>query len=129
MTIRFQCKQCKMIYWIRDELAEQKGECSCGAILDVPSVKLFSVKTVRTTSRINSIPESFLAISIGLIAIILALSFIFGAILTRPDREIITQDKEIIAAQLEQIEQDVSHVNYEIEQFKKHIETLSKKPG
>ena len=101
MTIRFKCNQCNKVFGVRDEDAGKKGKCSCGAILDIPSKKPISDKTVVSIeSQTNTISESFLAVLIGSSALILVFSFYCGAMLTKPD-------KDRIAEQVEKIEQDI----------------------
>lgn len=115
MTIRFRCNQCNKAFKVRDEDAGKKGKCLCGAILPIPLKKPILDKTViNIESQPNSISESFLAISIGSIALIWAFSFVGGLIITKPD-------KDLIAAQVERIEQDIYRAKNETEKLKEEI--------
>lgn len=114
MTIRFKCCKCGKPFKVKDEDIGKKGVCPCGEILTIPSPQtspIDSNSSYRTHEE--SISESFMAISISLIALILIFSFICGVFLSRPN-------KASIAAQVKQINLTADQIKNESEQLKKN---------
>ena len=50
MVIRFKCPKCSKVLSAKDENAEKKGRCSCGAIIVVPSASTLTQKGKRETT-------------------------------------------------------------------------------
>ena len=108
MTIRFTCIECNNVLEAKDEDENATCKCSCGAVLAVPSSEALSDITHSTTEPSNScLSNSMLATAIAISAVVLAISFICGAVITRPD-------KDRVAAQVKEIEQDISSIRNEV---------------
>jgi len=120
MSIKFICPKCQKAFTVRDEQAGKKAKCPCGTILSVPlKTSITDENFVTVEGSKNSFSESFLMVLIGSCAIIWFISFVCGAVLTKPDLGMIT-------SQIKQIEEDTYQTKSEIEQLKKQIVEFEK---
>lgn len=61
MTIRFSCHKCGRAFAVKDSDASKKGKCSCGALLDIPTMSDAEIQDKLTENIVEAYQHALLS--------------------------------------------------------------------